>query len=305
MSRPRASTRSAVRCGRGGVPAGRGEPDLQHVARRGDRRRPGCRACRPPAAGRSAARRSGRRPSIAPSATMSSAPPGWTSSAGWKISRTRPGSAGADGQREAGAEQHRGVRVVPAGVHHAVRRWRRTGSPVSSCSGQRVQVGAQRDAAARRSRCRRPGRCRRAGCGARGRPRSAAGRPARWCGARRGRARAARGSPGASRRRRRGARASQESSQAGPLPAPRSATARSAGITRSVCASSRVTGHHRPVAATVGRARTSRTARRGCSVVHPSNGAHPDGGVPTGMGRFDRNPRRGVVRSAAGGPAGW
>ena len=77
---------------------------------------------------------------------MSSAPPGCTSSAGWKISRTRPGSAGADGQREAGAEQHRGVRVVAAGVHHAVDGGRERQAGVL-LQRQGVEVGAQRDAA--------------------------------------------------------------------------------------------------------------------------------------------------------------
>ena len=68
-----------------------------------------------------------------------------TSSAGWKISRTRPGSWSAiAAQREAGAEQRRGVQVVAAGVRDALDRAgpRVVGAVVDR---ERVEVGAQRD----------------------------------------------------------------------------------------------------------------------------------------------------------------
>ena len=56
------------------------------------------------------------------------------------------GQRGRRGQREAGAEQHRGVRVVAAGVHHAGDggRVREAGVLLQR---QGVEVGAQRDAA--------------------------------------------------------------------------------------------------------------------------------------------------------------
>ena len=124
-------------------------------------------------------------PSIAPSATMSIAPPGWISSAGWKISRTRPGSGGRAREREPGAEQHRGVRVVPAGVHDAFGPSTRTAGRCPPAAGGRRGRRAGRRSA-RRARRRRPARCRRAGCAARGRPPSARRRRTRWCAARPG-----------------------------------------------------------------------------------------------------------------------
>ena len=122
---------------------------------------------------------------------------------------------------------------------------------------------------ARRSRRRRPGRCRRAGCAARGRPRSAAGRPARWCGARPGPAPARRAAHGARRRRRTRCSASQESSQAGPLPAPRSTTA--GPTVRHEVGVRLQEGHRTPP--------PLRRPARGASAHTP----HPDGGVPSRM----------------------
>ena len=83
-----------------------------------------------------------------------SAPPGMTSSAGWKSSRTRPGSsaAGCDlGEGQAGADEAGGVHVVPAGVGDARRRVLVHGSSVQVVDRQRVEVGAQRDERAARS----------------------------------------------------------------------------------------------------------------------------------------------------------
>ena len=74
--------------------------------------------------------------------------------------------------------------------------------------------------------------------------------------------------------------ASHESSHPGPLPAPRSATAGSATISRSVCASSTVTAHHRDPWAPAGRgrpaARTERARRgRGEFRAEPDSAVHP------------------------------
>ena len=81
---------------------------------------------------------------MTPSATMSIAPPGWTSSAGWKSSRTPAGQRRRGGESEARPEQHGGVGVVPAGVHHAVDGGGERQAGVL-LERQRVQVGAQRD----------------------------------------------------------------------------------------------------------------------------------------------------------------
>ena len=83
-------------------------------------------------------------PDSAPAATVSIAPPGISSSAGWKISRKPTGSSGARGQRERRAEQDRGVRVVPAGVRH-IRHRRCVGGAGPLGHRQRVHVGPQRD----------------------------------------------------------------------------------------------------------------------------------------------------------------
>ncbi len=84
-----------------------------------------------------------------PPSMISWAPPGMTSSAGWKISRT-PSPADDEHrrlgrEREAGAEDDRGVQVVPARVGDALGGGRpRQGGPVRDREG--VQVGAKGDA---------------------------------------------------------------------------------------------------------------------------------------------------------------
>ena len=88
ISRPSASTRSAVRCGRAVCPPGE-RADLDDVAGRGDRADPGAEVAdlQP----RVAVQREDPLDAVeGPVGDMSIAPPGCTSSAGWKISRTRP-----------------------------------------------------------------------------------------------------------------------------------------------------------------------------------------------------------------------
>ena len=85
-------------------------------------------------------------PSSAPAAIRSRAPPGMTSSAGWKSSRTRPCSSAVGvrlGQRVGGTHQRRRVHVVPTGVRDA-RGLARPRVPARVVDGQRVEVGAQR-----------------------------------------------------------------------------------------------------------------------------------------------------------------
>ena len=220
---------------------------------------------------------------------MSIAPPGWISSAGWKISRTRPGRSGDAGERETGAEQHGGVRVVPAGVHDALDRRRERQAGVL-LQRERVEVGAQGDAALAAARRRRPARCRRAGCAARARPPSARRRRTPWCAARRGRAPVPRAAIAASRRARpRGRRARRRARQAR-YPR-RNPQARRTGR-MSWCSSSTVIGH--PLL----RGPANRT--RSCRAS--PHGAHPDGGVPSPIPpllRFDALRGR---PSAADGP---
>ena len=98
------------------------------------------------ARGRSAGRTPGRRRPARRPRSRPSAPPGWTSSAGWKISRTRPGSrpsSSRSGQHQAGAEHGRGVHVVAARVRDARhRRGVRQAGLVRQRQG--VEVGPQR-----------------------------------------------------------------------------------------------------------------------------------------------------------------
>ena len=173
---------------------------------------------------------------------MSIAPPGWTSSAGWKISRTRPGSVGRAGERETGAEHHRGVRVVPAGVHDALAPSTRTAGRCPPAAGGRRGRRAGRRSA-RRTRRRRRGRCRRAGCAARARPPSARRRRTRWCAARRG---PSSGTACSDRRQpttlaRVGGEPGVEPAGRCPLPTPKSAGAGTGRM--SWCSSSTVIGH--------------------------------------------------------------
>ena len=82
-----------MRCGRAVCPPGPEEGDVDLVAGGGDRADAQRRLRRSPGAGRSAARRSARRRRARRPPIAASAPPGTVSSAGWKISRTRPGSS--------------------------------------------------------------------------------------------------------------------------------------------------------------------------------------------------------------------
>ena len=200
---------------------------------------------------------------------MSIAPPGCTSSAGWKISRTRPGSAGA----LASARPAPSTIAVWASCPHACMTFgtvEANGSPVASCSG-RASMSA-RSATQRRpwpTSQTRPvpsGRVRGS------RPAADSSRPiiaVVW--------RSARPSSGAACSARRQATtsdrcsASQESNHDGPLPAPMSTTAGPADGTADASFSRTVTGPHRP------------STLRGASAHTP----HPDGGVPS---RYDLLP---------------
>ena len=113
----------------GGVPAGPGDPDRDLVAGRGDRADPWCRSCRRRAAGRSAARRSGPRTRCRPPRARRAhrpAPPRPAGRSAGPGRAARPAAARA-GQEQAGAEQDRGVHVVPAGVAGVRPRWTGTG----------------------------------------------------------------------------------------------------------------------------------------------------------------------------------
>ena len=162
------------------------------AGRPGRRRRPG----------RSAARRRARRRRGRPGSIRCSAPPGMTSSAGWKSSRTRPGSwpRSCDlGERERGADaarwcarrgRRRGRRPARCCAH---------GSSVMSCTGSASMSArsATTAAARRRARRRSPVRgsrvTRQPACSTRVRD------AARWCGSRPTTARGARAGRGAGR----------------------------------------------------------------------------------------------------------
>ena len=198
---------------------------------------------------------------------MSIAPPGCTSSAGWKISRTRPGSDGALASASPAPEHHRGVRVVAAGVHH-VRHGRGERQPGGLVQRKGVDVGAQGDAALAAADV--ADQADAAGQGARlqsGRGQQVR-RPARWCGARPGPAPARRAAHGARRRPRTGAAPATSPATRDHCPRPcRRPRARRYGTT-DASFSRTVTGPHRP------------STLRGASAHTP----HPDGGVPS---RYD------------------
>ena len=126
------------------VPAVRLQRDLDLIGRRRDRARPGSRPCRPPAAGRSAARRCATPRVSAPAAIASIAPPGISSSAAWKISRTPTGSSGTEASASAVPSR---IAVCASCPHACVtfghhRRVRRAGALGHR---QRIHVGPQRD----------------------------------------------------------------------------------------------------------------------------------------------------------------
>ena len=134
ISSPSASTRSAVRCGRAVWPPGEASSisTTSQAEVIGPVRVPSL-----PTSSRGSQCRAKIRstPSTAPSATMSIAPPGCTSSAGWKISRTRPGSAGA----LASARPAPSTIAVWASCPQACMTFgtvEANGSPVASCSGR-------------------------------------------------------------------------------------------------------------------------------------------------------------------------
>ena len=106
-----------------------------------------------------------------PPSMISCAPPGMTSSAGWKISRTpRPADASAVGlgrEGQAGTQDDGRMQVVAAGVGDAFGGRRpRQGGPLGDREG--VEVGAQGDPVCgfRGPRCPRPRRSPPAGWGA-------------------------------------------------------------------------------------------------------------------------------------------
>jgi hypothetical protein len=79
--------------------------------------------------------------SSSPSSSMKRAP--WCpSSPGWNMNSTRPGRSRDAGREQLRTDQHRRVRVVPAGVHRAVGR-RREVEPGVLVERQRVHVAAQ------------------------------------------------------------------------------------------------------------------------------------------------------------------
>ena len=145
MTRPSASTRSAVRCGRAVCPPGEVSEisTTSHAEVIGPTRVPSLPTS---SRGSQCSAKIRSTPSMAPSATMSIAPPGCTSSAGWKIEPDPPRQRRRTRQREPGAEQHRGVRVVAAGVHD-VRRRRGERQPRRLVQRESVDVGAQGHAA--------------------------------------------------------------------------------------------------------------------------------------------------------------
>ena len=154
-------TRSVVRWGRAVWPPGpvRGTPrvagggDGTGLAGRPARRQPGV-----------AVQREDRADAVQPPLDDVGGAAGQHSSAGWKISRTRPGSAPrcSSASSQAGAEDDRGVHVVAAGVARGPR-WSGTARPWCPAR-QAVDVGPQGDdRAVGRCRCRRSGRSPRAG----------------------------------------------------------------------------------------------------------------------------------------------
>ena len=166
-----------------GVPAAAGQPDRQRVGGAGQRADPQPDLRRRRWRGRSAGRRRARRPRgrrrRSPRARRRASPP-------------RPAGTAAGPGRAAGTAAcacgERDARRRPA--RRCARRGRRRGrrpstvlahgSPPRSSTGQRVEVGAQRDErAGRRRRARRSARTW-AAAGRRGRPARAARRPARW-----------------------------------------------------------------------------------------------------------------------------
>ena len=265
MTRPSASTRSAVRCGRAVCPPGEVSEisTTSHAEVIGPTRVPSFPTS---SRGSQCSAKIRSTPSMAPSATMSIAPPGCTSSAGWKTSRTRPGSVGALASASPAPSSIAVCASWPQacitfGVAEA------NGSPVDSCSG-RASMSARR--ATQRlprptshTRPVPPGRVRGS------RPAAVSRRPIRAvvrCSARpsSGAACSARRQETTSDR----CSASHESSHAGPLPAPMSTTAGPVAGTTAVSFSRTVTGPHRP------------STLRGASAHTP----HPDGGVPS---RYD------------------
>ena len=87
-------------------------------------------------------------PSTTPAATRSRAPPGASSSACWKMKRISPPGRSRPLKLLRGAEQHRGVPVVAAGVHRAGVLGREVDAALLR-DRERVDVGAQRDGRAR------------------------------------------------------------------------------------------------------------------------------------------------------------
>ena len=140
---PSPYTRSVVRCGREVCPPG--ECSVISIVSAADVIGPGRTATRPTASrGSQCSAKIRDTPLIAPAAMASIAPPGISSSAAWKISRTPTGSSGTDASASAGAQQDRGVGVVTARVRHVGHR-RRVGRAGALGHRQRVHVGAQRD----------------------------------------------------------------------------------------------------------------------------------------------------------------
>ena len=141
---PSPYTRSPVRCGREVCP-----PWLCSVSSMwsaADVIGPARTATRPTASrGSQCSAKMRDTPFSAPAAIASIAPPGINSSAAWKISRTADRQLGHRRQRERRAEQHRGMRVVAAGVRN-VRHDRGVRRPGPIGHRQRVHVGPQRDA---------------------------------------------------------------------------------------------------------------------------------------------------------------
>ena len=107
-----------------------------------------------------------------------------TSSAGWKSSRTRPGSSPRRAPRPARGRRRAGRWCARRGRRRGRRRRPGCcqGSVVGSSTGQRVEVGAQRDQRSAPSPRSATSPSRRCGCSRQPDLRRGGRRPGRWCG---------------------------------------------------------------------------------------------------------------------------
>ncbi len=143
ISVPIPYTRSAVRCGRDVCPPG--ECRMISIESAAEVIGPGRpRPCRPPSRGSQCRAKIRDTPVSTPAAIASIAPPGISSSAGWKISRTATGSSGTDANASAAPSS---IAVWPSWPHACATLGTvdAYGSAGPLGHRQRVHVGAQRD----------------------------------------------------------------------------------------------------------------------------------------------------------------